>query len=135
MHYARWVAGLAVLVLALSFGIDALADATQTRPDQRHADQRTEVVMRLSSQHYNQSLATGAFALWTSCSATVSGALVAPGIVNDGNGQFRFSVHPSLGRHGKERLTGCLRDLTIERLPAHVVSVADKPYAPPSSLH
>jgi hypothetical protein len=135
MRYARWAAGLAVLLVACSFGVDALADATQTRPDDNDANERTEIVLQLASKHYQQGLATGAVALWTTCSATVRGALVAPGIVDDGNGQFRFSVHPSLGRQGKERLTGCLRDLTIERLRAHVVSVSDEPYAEPSSLH
>jgi hypothetical protein len=135
MHYARWAAGLAVLLVALSFGVDALADATQTRPDQNHADERTEIVMQLASQHYKQGLATGAVALWTTCSATVGGSLVAPGIVDDGHGQFHFSVRPSLGRHGKERLAGCLRDLTVERLRAHVISVADKPLEHASSLH
>jgi hypothetical protein len=126
MHYARWATGLAVLLVALSVGVDALADATQSRPDEIHENERTEIVMQLASQHYQQGLATGAVALWTTCSATVHGSLVAPGIVDDGHGQFHFSVQPSLGRHGKERLTGCLRDLTVQRLRAHVISVADK---------
>jgi hypothetical protein len=34
---------------------------------------------------------------------------------------------PSLGHHGKERLIGCLRDLTVDRVSSHVDSVADAP--------
>ena len=118
---------VAALLVGGSVGLDELADATQTRPDVHHADQRTEIVIDVEGRGYRQSLATGAAALYATCSATVSGELVEPGVINDGFGRFRFSIHPSLGHHGKERLLGCLRDLTVERLRADVVSVTDRP--------
>jgi hypothetical protein len=126
---AQRLAIIAALLVVASVVIDELADATQTRPDQRHTDRRTEVVIDLEGQHYRQHLATGATALFGACSATVSGALVDPGIVDEGNGRFSFSLAPSLGHHGKERLLGCLQDLTVERLRADVVSVTDRPLA------
>jgi hypothetical protein len=116
----------ALLVLA-SIGVDALADATQTRDDVHHADRRTEIVIDVEGKHFRQDLHTGATALWAVCSATVSGDLTPEGIVDVGHGRFRFSIVPSLGHHGKDRITGCLRDLTIERVRSDVVSVRDLP--------
>jgi hypothetical protein len=122
----------AVLVAALS-GLDKLADATQTRADVRHDDQATEIVIEVEGKRYRQSLTTAAMALWGTCSATVAGDLTEDGIVEQGDGRFMLAVTPSLGHHGKERLLGCLRDLTIERLKSSVVSVTDVPYAKASA--
>ena len=111
------------------FGVGALGDATQTRPDDRDDHARTEIVVEVESKGYRQDLTTGAHALWATCSATVDGSLVDPGIVAvDGDeGTYRVAIRPSIGRYGKERLLGCLRDLTVERLRATVVSVTDIP--------
>jgi hypothetical protein len=118
---------VAALLLVASVGIDELADATQTRPDQRHRDRRTEIVVDVESQNYRQSLTVGASALFATCAATVSGTLVEPGILQLDAGRYRFSLTPSLGHHGKERIRGCLNDLTVERLRSSVVSMSDKP--------
>jgi hypothetical protein len=126
----RRVLVLVGLLAVTIIGVDHIADATQTREDVRHGDQATEVVIDLDAQNYRQPLATGANALWATCSATVAGNLTDDGIVDQGNGRFRFAVHPSLGEHGKERLLGCVRDLTVERLRAHLVSVHDVAYEP-----
>ena len=124
----RRLLSVAAIGVAGFFGVGALGDATQTRPDERHDDVRTEVVLELEGKGYRQDLATGALALWATCSATVDGTLVEPGIVEDGDdGTFRFAIRPSIGRYGKERLLGCLNDLTVERLRADVVSVTDVP--------
>jgi hypothetical protein len=125
--FVRRLLVVAALLVLASVGLDALADATQTRPDVHHADRRTEFVLDIEGQHFRQDLHTGATALWATCSATVSGDLTPEGIVDEGNGRFRFSIVPSLGVHGTERITGCLRDLTVERLRADVVSVRELP--------
>jgi hypothetical protein len=44
-----------------------------------------------------------------------------------GPGTYRFAVAPSLGEHGRERLLGCLNDLSIDRVKSHVDSVQDVP--------
>ena len=107
------------------FGIGAMADATQTREDVRHGDQQTEVVIHVEGNRYRQSLDVAANAMYSTCTATVSGELVGPGITDLGDGDYGFAMTPSLGNHGKERLLGCLRDLTIERVKSSVVSVED----------
>lgn len=116
-----------VLIVGGVFGVKAMGDATQTRVDERHDDMKTEVVVHLEGKNYRQSLDTAAFALWGSCSATVGGDLVDPGIEPLGDGTYRFAMTPSLGHHGKERLLGCLRDLGIDRVKSNVESVNDVP--------
>jgi hypothetical protein len=121
----------ALVVLALvvggALGVKSLGDATQTRPDVRDGDRMTEVVIRLEGQNYRQGLDTAADALWGTCAATVSGDLVEPGVEPLGAGRYRLAMTPSLGDHGKERLLGCLADLTVDRLRSSVESVADVP--------
>ena len=117
---------VAVAVAAVAFfAVGAIGDATQTRPDERHHDLKTEVVVHIEGKNYRQNIDTAAYALWASCSATVAGDLVEPGIEPLGDGDYRFAMTPSLGHHGKERLLGCLRDLTVDRLKSNVESVQD----------
>ena len=119
-----------VLGLLLVVGVlvvKALGDATQTRDDERHKDRQTEVVIQIKTERYRQSPDTAAQALWGSCTATVDGKLVQPGLVREGDGVYRFAVTPSLGEHGKERLRGCLNDLSIDRVKSNVESVDDVP--------
>lgn len=108
------------------FSVGAIGDATQTRADERHADRRTEVVVHVEGRRYRQSLDVAAAALYSACTATVDGRIVEPGIVDLGGGDYSFAITPSLGRHGRERLLGCLRDLTVERVRSHVVSVEER---------
>jgi hypothetical protein len=116
-----------VLIVAGAFGIKVIGDATQTRPDERHGDRKTTVVIHLEGKHYRQSLDVAAQALYGKCAATVAGDLVDPGIERLRPGRYRFAMTPSLGDHGKERLLGCINDLSIERLRSNVESVEELP--------
>jgi hypothetical protein len=116
---------VAVVLVGGFFAIGAIGDATQTRPDQRDPDAKTEVVIHIDGKNYRQSMETAAHALFASCAATVQGDLVAPGIEAIGGGEYRFAVTPSLGKHGKERLLGCLNDLSVDRVKSRVRAVHD----------
>jgi hypothetical protein len=118
---------LIVLVAVGVLVVDQLGDATQTRDDERSSDRKTQVVIHIEGKHYRQSLDTAAQALYASCTATVGGELVDPGIEKVGDGEYRFAMTPSLGEHGKERLLGCLNDLGIDRLKSNVQSVEELP--------
>jgi hypothetical protein len=118
---------LGLVLIVGAFVVDWIGDATQTRPDERDSSRQTEIVIDVQSQHYKQSLDTAAMALYASCSATVPGHLVGPGIEAVGGDKYRFAVAPTLGEHGKERLLGCLNDLSIDRVKSHVDSVQDVP--------
>jgi hypothetical protein len=115
------------LIAVAVYAVGAIGDATQTRADVRHAHLQTEVVFHLEGKVYKPGLDTGAYTLWGTCAATVSGELVGPGIEPIGDGSYRAVVRPSLGAHDKERLLGCLNDLTLERVRSHVESVRELP--------
>jgi hypothetical protein len=117
--------GAVLIVIA----IDQIGDATQTRVDERDDRKQTEVVIGVQLKNFRQSADSAANALWASCTATVGGSLIDPGIVALGDGEYKFAMTPSLGHHGKERLLGCLNDLSIDRVKSHVVSVKDVPLA------
>ncbi|MGH9188185.1 MAG: hypothetical protein ACRD0U_20655 [Acidimicrobiales bacterium] len=113
-----------VLVLALSAGVDAIGDLTQTRPDRVPADSRTDIVFEVRSERYRPGLHAAADGLWGACAGTTGRSLIVdPGIVEVSPGRFRLSVEPGLGEHARRRLVGCLEDLTIERVKGVVVSV------------
>lgn len=118
---------LGVLIIIGAFVVDAIGDATQTRDDVRHTDQATQIVFHVEGKHFRQSLDTAAFALFGKCAATVGGHVVEPGIEPVGPGDYRFAMTPTLGDHGKERLLGCMNDLSVDRLRSNVESVNDVP--------
>jgi hypothetical protein len=118
---------LGVLLIIGAFAVDAIGDATQTRDDKRDTDKKTEIVFHVEGKHFRQSLDVAAQALFGKCAATVGGHLVDPGIEPIGPGDYRFAMTPTLGDHGRERLLGCMNDLSIERLRSHVESVHDVP--------
>lgn len=116
-------AALAVLVVAaaLFFGLDAVADQTQTRPDPVFpADSTTTLVFEVDTRHYVGGLAAGN-ALWGACQFTMPNATQSLASVADG--RYEAVVQPALGEHGLERLVGCLGDLRIDHVRGHVVQV------------
>jgi hypothetical protein len=116
----------AVLLAVAAVGLDALADATQTRPDPRRPGEQTVVVVDVRTNRYRQDLLTAATTLWGSCAATVRSRLTTPTPTELAPGRFQLVLEPALGAHGRERLLGCLRDHTVDRVRGSVVSVADR---------
>lgn len=127
MRLARSVLLLTLLAVGAFAVVDALADATQTRPDHQAAGTRTEIVIEVETRRYRQDVTTAAEALWATCSATVSSHLVGPGLERLGDDTFRAVVAPGLGEHARKRVLGCLKDLTLDRVRGHVVAVGDSP--------
>jgi hypothetical protein len=120
----RNAVGIGLLVAGGWFAVDKLADATQTRPDHRPKGSRTEIVFAVETKRYRQSTETAAQTLWGTCSTTVSSSLVG-GVQPLGDGDFRIVLTPGLGKHAKERVLGCLDDLTLDRVRSHVERVTD----------
>ncbi len=117
------VVGLAVTAL----GVDVLGDLTQTRPDARRPGWSSEVVFEVRSRDPEHRPADLAGRLWSSCQHTAERTLLAPGVVDLGKGVARVVVRPVLGTHARQRLAGCLEDLTLDRARGRVVSIRDLP--------
>jgi hypothetical protein len=120
------VLGLAAvvgLVVGLKAGWDSLADATQSRADIRQDGSTTDVVLLVEHNRYRPGTAVAAQTLWGTCAATVTGQL-APGAPQPlGDDRFLLRITPALGEHSEEKLLGCLRDQTLDRVQATVLSV------------
>ena len=115
----------AVLVAAGFFGIDALADRTQNRPDRSLPGSSTEIVLSVEGRGRQESPLYAAESLWGACRGTVTQSLAEPGPVEVAPGRVRLVTEPALGPHAWRRLRGCLEDATVDLVRARVVSKHD----------
>lgn len=107
---------------AATVGLDALADATQSRPDPRVAG-TTSVVVGVDPGSA-RSPAAAAAALWGACSTQLGSGFELVGTAALGGGEVRFVVRPGIGMYAERRLRGCINDATTDRIRATVRSVA-----------
>lgn len=124
----RLAIGAVVAVVTVG-GIDALADLTQTRPDPRKPNSRSEVILEVRTRDPRVSKRFAAEALWGACQSTARRTVIEPGMQAIGEARFRIVVQPALGRHARDRLTGCLQDLTIEEILGTVIEMREIPVA------
>jgi hypothetical protein len=110
--------------------IDVLGDATQTRPDPQRPRSRTELVFRVQTVEPRLPALGAAQALWGACQGTAPRTVLEPGLTEVGDGRFRLVVQPALGRHARDRMTGCLEDVTLDRIKGKVVSMRELPPTP-----
>src|SRR5688572_9129160 len=119
----RTVVIVVVLGLFGAFAVDQLGDLTQTRNDAYVRGSRSEIVLEVHTRQPSKTAAESASALWGACAGTVVHHLQPPGVVDTGDGRFRIVVSPALGTHARQRLRGCLDDVTLDRVKAHVSSI------------
>jgi hypothetical protein len=118
---------LAVLAAAVvgSLGVLGLAEVTQNRPDAAAAGTTTVVSYSVATRDYQRGDDAAAQALWAVCSATVSGEVSVPAAGNGTDDDYRVTISPAIGEHGRKRLVGCLEDATLDRVMGHVRSISD----------
>jgi hypothetical protein len=121
----KQLAVLAVLVVIAVVTIDELADQHQTRPERVPLGSTSEVVFDVEmADGYHQTIDVAAQALYAACAGTTTRTLVEDeGFRQVAPGRFRFVVEPALGDNNELKLTGCLQDLTVDRVLGNVVSV------------
>jgi hypothetical protein len=115
------VAGVLAIGLATA-GLDALADATQNRPDAKVAGTASSVIL-----HVNPGSARGPLAatqaLWGACTTQVGGEYHLLGVTDLGGDQVQLVVEPRVGKYAERRLRGCFGDAVTDRIQASVQSV------------
>lgn len=106
-------------------GVQALADATQNRPDRGQEAEETQLTLDVRTKdRYAPEVA--AESLWAACRHTVRATrLVAPMRALD-EGRFILTLRPALGPHASRRLFGCLQDATIDDVSGRVVARHDR---------
>ena len=115
---------LLVAVLAAAV-VDGLRDRTQNRVDEAVAGSRSMVTFDVDTSDAQQPIVESAQALWYACNQTVANRLIALRIGDGGSGVA--TVSPALGPHERKRLTGCLKDATIDRVRGDVLGIVDMP--------
>jgi hypothetical protein len=125
MNARRLLIG-AVFAAVAVFSIDALADATQNRPDAIVSGTRSTVVFSVETRDDPGGDPAAALTLWRVCAATVSHVevLEGPREVRDG---WAVTVEPALGEHSRRRLVGCLEDATLDGVRGEVVDLTPHP--------
>jgi hypothetical protein len=123
----RRVIVIAVALVVGVFGLFALADATQNRPDPVDPNSTSRIVIQVRTNDFDTTLA--AQGLFAACHQTVQ-HMKAEGPVTAVAGEsdtFALVVRPSLGEHSRRRLEGCLEDGTIDRVWANVLAIENQP--------
>ena len=132
MRRAAAALAAAGLGVAAAVGVDTLGDLTQTRPDPPQPGWRSEVVFEVTPRDSAHRPAGLAQRLWSACAHSAERTILAPGVTELPGGLARVVVQPSLGRHARQRLEGCLEDFTLDRTRSRVVAVRQlPPPAPP----
>lgn len=122
-------AALAVLAtVAVAWGIDELADATQTRPHQARTGVSTMVELELRGALAHAAPDRVATSLWHSCAGTLRSDMPAPQVTPLSATRFRLDVPVDLGESASRKVQGCLEDAVLDRIQAAVVSLRAVPY-------
>ncbi|MGQ0520526.1 MAG: hypothetical protein ACT4PX_05150 [Actinomycetota bacterium] len=114
------VAGVLAVGLATA-GLDALADASQNRPDAKVAGTASSVVLHVDPGSVRGPL-VATRALWGACTTQI-GDYRLLGVTDLGGDLVQLVVEPRVGKYAERRLRGCFGDAVINRIQASVRSV------------
>lgn len=119
LHVAAALAAAAVATV----GIDAMADATQTRPDPVVRGTTSSVVVSVNPGSARGPI-TSTQALWGACTTQLGGGFKVVGMTALGAGDVQVLVSPQIGKYAERRLRGCIADAGTDRIRASVRSVS-----------
>lgn len=112
-----------VLIVLGAAGVRALQETTQYQGRAGSAG-RTTFTFHVSQKNNSHPTTLAATSLWDVC-VVVRGwqQVVEPEAVGSGN--YRAALIPSVASDERRRITGCIDDLSLERIRGHVVSAVD----------
>jgi hypothetical protein len=117
----RRVVAVAVAAVVLYGSIDAVRDATQSRPEPAVSGMTSELVLSVSHRDGGPSALATTRALWGYCQSTLTRQM-SSSVTPLGADRTRLELTPGLGPQVHRRVLGCLEDLTVQRVRAQVVS-------------
>lgn len=120
--WARHALAAVASVAVATVGLDAVADATQNRPDPLRPGTASAVVVAIEGRPERPALAATR-ALWGACTTQLGRRHHVVGMTDLGGGRVRVGVRPEIGRHAERRLRGCIGDATTDQLRAGVVRI------------
>jgi hypothetical protein len=117
-------ATVALVVLAGAWSsVGALADATQTRPEQHMPGVQTVFELRLDGRRAVGKYERMAAELWGVCRPALRRTLPTPRFEPGPGGTVRVVIDTDLGYRGSVRIRGCLEDAAVDHVQAAVLSV------------
>ena len=123
--FAAAALALAALVVVGGFGVQALLEATQTRPDPADRPTRTTIELSVAQRHTSFAPDAAVDALWVVCRSALGDLPVDAEVTPLGGDRVALVLEPGIGRLGTRRVTGCLADLRIDRVKASVRNIDD----------
>lgn len=121
------VALAVAVVCVLGWGVDELADATQSRPHQAQAGVHTVVELELHGQLASASPERVVTSLWETCTGTLRRNVPRPVVTRLTPSRFRLEVAADLGESTGKRVHGCLEDAGLDQVQAGVVRLTSAP--------
>jgi hypothetical protein len=128
--------GVAVLAAAalVAAAVDAISDATQTRPEAAPDSAASTVVFRVEVRNATPgpgALAHAADELWSNCRRSTSKLPEGHALTRLEGPVYAGVVRPALSGHDMKRLRGCLGDATADRVLATVLGEGQAPPGAP----
>jgi hypothetical protein len=114
---------IAAIAVVGWIGVQALLEATQSRPDPGDRPARTTIELSVSQRRTRSTPEAAAEALWVDCRARLGSRPVEAAVTALGGDRVALVLEPGIGRLGTRRLTGCLSDLRIDLVRATVRDV------------
>lgn len=116
---------------AITLAVLGLRDAFQYKVDRLDPDRVSVIRVEVATRPHDVR-EIDVQALWGQCAAPLTSTQLADVRAPQAGNAFEIVVRPALDRHQRDRVGGCLRDMTVERLRTSNVSITDTP-APPAS--
>lgn len=124
---AAWGLAVAALVVLGWLGVQALMEGAQTRADPAARPLRTTIEMDVVQRHRESGAVAAAEALWVGCRSTLGSQATDARVEDRGGTRVALVLEPGVGRLTERRLTGCLTDLRVNLVIAHVLRVETVP--------
>lgn len=127
MTVVATVLAVAALVVVAWLGLQALLDATQSRPDPADRPATTTIELAVAQRRTDDGAVEATQALWVGCRSTLGRQATDARVVGLGGDHVALVLEPGIGRLTIRRLTGCLADLRVNLVMADVLSVESRP--------
>lgn len=123
--FGRLAAAL-VAVMGVAVVVDVVADATQNGGDVRRNELVSDVTIEISHREAGGVAVETAESLWAACRPQLVRGSTLEGITDLGGGRLTLVVHPAIGEFARRRFSGCIQDVTLDRVQATIVGLGTR---------
>jgi hypothetical protein len=118
----RVVVGVVTVTMLVWFGVHALVEGAQSRPDPADRPVRTSIDLAIATRDGGPPPVVTAEALWVACRSTLGELPATAEVLPHGHDGATLILQPGIGRLGIRRLSGCLGDVRLDLVRAEVIA-------------